>query len=340
MAQVLVRHGDAGECRRSTRSRHETVIDQDIGDSPDERAGHDRAEVGEDGDREALVGIQCQTAAIAVLDPAVTHDPESVIAADLETTRIAVEPAIVEPTRSDQALDQSRVPHPGADEVIHPMDQIVHGREEVGRADVVGCGHPSIELAVRAGTVGVGAVRDDRRVVVVEERLRHGERLEDPLFRVGAQRETGHPPHRRGEQGVARVAVLKVLSRREVERALPDHQVDDVAFGDHIAVTPAREREQMRLLSQTTGVGQEMTDGDRRPEIRKLRHVAADVIVERELALVLEEQDRHRCELLGDRPDVEDRGGGDQRPVLQTGQSVTAPVEGDAILRDQDRATR
>ena len=85
--------------------------------------------------------------------------------------------------------------------------------------------------------------------------------LKIQLVGVRAQRKPGHSPHRHGEQGVSGIAVLKVLPGDEVERALPDHEVEDVAFGDDITVTPAREGQQMRLLAQAAGV---VSRGDRR----------------------------------------------------------------------------
>src|SRR6266567_8086526 len=93
----------------------------------------------------------------------------------------------------------------------------------------------------------------------------------------------------------------------EVQRFLPRNEIEDVAFGYDIVFAPPRHLKQRPLIAQPAGVMDEIPDGDSLAEVGDLGHVLANVIVERELALLCKHNDSHGSELFGYRRDVEDR---------------------------------
>ena len=92
------------------------------------------------------------------------------------------------------------------------------------------------------------------------------------------------------------------------------------------------------VAGDAAGVGQEVVDRHALPRLRRVVDVLADRILDLELAPLLEDEDRHRRELLGDRPQAELglRRVGDL--VLGVGEAVALAEEGLAVLRDEDRA--
>src|SRR5690348_7020555 len=83
-----------------------------------------------------------------------------------------------------------------------------------------------------------------------------------------------------------------------------------------------------------------MPNGDWGSVVRHLRNVLTNVVIERELAVALEEHDRRGGELLRDRGDVKDRSRANRRVGLEVGHSVAA-LEGDAaVATDANRAPR
>ena len=72
---------------------------------------------------------------------------------------------------------------------------------------------------------------------------------------------------------------------------------------------------------------EQVPDRDRRAEVVQLRQVFADVVVQRQLAVLLQEQDGERGELLGDGRDVKDCVGTDAGALFEVGQAVRLLVD-------------
>ena len=84
----------------------------------------------------------------------------------------------------------------------------------------------------------------------------------------------------------------------------------------------------------------QVADGDGRAEVREFRHVLADVVVQRHLAVTGEEMDGRRRELLGYRRDVEHRRGGEDDVVVEVRHAVCAGVDEAAVAHQSKGATR
>jgi hypothetical protein len=124
----------------------------------------------------------------------------------------------------------------------------------------------------------------------------------------------------------------------KVQRALPRHQPQDVVLPHHVVRAPAGEAQQVPQVAQPAGVVQQVADGDRRAEVRHFGDVPADVVVQREPALPLQDQHGHGGELLGDGADVERRLRRHRNPVLQIRGTVAARVQHAAVAHHADGA--
>ena len=221
-------------------------------------------------------------------------------------------------------------------EVPVPACEVLHRGEEAGGPDHGEVRDAEAIAARAAGRVGVGAVPDDRRVIVAERGLRHAERLEQARGSELAERPTRHALDDDREQRISGVAVEVAAARREMHGRLPREQVEHVPLGDDVPFpAPPRHLQQAPLIANPARVVREMTERDGLAEIGKLRHVAPDVVVPRDATVGDEQPHRQGRELLGHGCDVEDRRGRDRDVVLQVGiavalreQNVAAPHDG------------
>src|SRR4051812_47840296 len=107
----------------------------------------------------------------------------------------------------------------------------------------------------------------------------------------------------------------------------------------HLRSWPATlEAEQAPLVAQAAGVREQVADGDALAEVGYLGEVFPDVVVERQLAVLRQQDERRRGELFGDRTALEHRLLGDRRAILEVGHAIAVRVERLAILGETDRA--
>ncbi len=168
--------------------------------------------------------------------------------------------------------------------------------------------------------------------------LVHAQGPEELRLRIVAQGLSRDALDCERQQRVARVAVEAFLTRGEVQLLLPSYQGENVALGDHIIHPPAGQSQQVPLVPQPAGVMDQVAQRDRLPEVRHFGHMPPNVIVERELALLGQQEDRHRSELLGDGSDVEDRGWADRDLVLEIGQAIAATIDHLTVPYHRQRA--
>ena len=84
----------------------------------------------------------------------------------------------------------------------------------------------------------------------------------------------------------------------------------------------------------------QLPDRDRLAEVVKLGKVLADLVVQREFALLGQPDDGVRRELLAHRADVKDRARRDRDVVLEVGHAVAFGIEDAAASHHGDRAAR
>ena len=143
------------------------------------------------------------------------------------------------------------------------------------------------------------------------------------------------------KQREAGVGIEEFRARLEVEVFLAGHHRQNIGVGDQVErVAPAGNRQQLPLIAQTAGVVQEVTERDRRAEIRQLGHVFAHGIVEPDLAFLRQHQDRGRGELLRHRRDMDPARWRDLEVVIEIGHAVAALIDDAAILHHRERAAR
>jgi hypothetical protein len=175
-------------------------------------------------------------------------------------------------------------------------------------------------------------------VIGVVLRVRHGERPEDPLLGEVAQALSARAAHDLPEEEVAGIAVLVAISRREDRALLPGERFERLGLRGDVLFAVPLELEEADVVAQTPDVMEQVPDRHALSEIGELRQELADVVVERELAVPREEEDREGGELLADRPDVEDRLGGVGDAKLQVRHAVAARIDDAAVLIDAEGA--
>ncbi len=178
-------------------------------------------------------------------------------------------------------------------------------------------------------------VLDDASVVVAPGRARHPERSEDARPGELGERLTAHPRDDDRREVVAGVAVGVSRAGEKVELALAADDVEDVGVG--VRASPARPAGDGRHVSpvaESARVVQHVPDGQRSAVIWQLRDVLARLIVERELPVAREQQDRGRRELLRHGPGFEDRVRLDRNVVLEVRHPVRLLEHAPAVLAD------
>ena len=161
-----------------------------------------------------------------------------------------------------------------------------------------------MEPVCAVGSVGTGAIHDDFGGIVADQRVFHPQRLEEVAVGPGPKRLSRDFGDRCRQQVVARVGILLLLAGREIQFALaPDHFEDGVQRNRPLHVH-VREGQGFRPVAQAARVMDEVIDRDRLPEIRHVRQILVNVVVERELPLLNEHRHGQPRELFGHRGDV------------------------------------
>ena len=157
-------------------------------------------------------------------------------------------------------------------------------------------------------------------------------------FAKCGERLAAHALHDNREEEVPGIRVAPLGPRREVERLLVRDRPEAVVVVREVGVVEAVDREEPRVVPQAARVVEQVTQRDGPAVDGHLGDVLADVVVERELAVLHEEQDGERRELLGDGADVEDRVRADGDVVLEAREAVAAGEGELAGAVDGDRA--
>jgi hypothetical protein len=177
-------------------------------------------------------------------------------------------------------------------------------------------------------------------VVVAQIGRVHAQWLEDPCLGEGAQRLPRDALHDQGEQGVGRVRINDLGAGFEVEASLSRQCPEYVGLGVEVVSTPPRQIEDLALLAQAAGVVDQVRDRDRPTVVGNLRQVLADVVIQRQKAVLNEQSDRECGELLGDRRHVEHGCWRDRNIVLQVRLAIAPNVLDDTGPGDTDCAAR
>src|SRR5688572_6601211 len=106
------------------------------------------------GDRYVLVGIAHEVCAIAGRRSAVTDIAESPVLADDESEGVLLWASVVEPARFLLLAHERKISHFRRDEVLVPLEQIAHGRQQPSVAMNVFKRH--VHLKLTAASLGIG----------------------------------------------------------------------------------------------------------------------------------------------------------------------------------------
>ena len=302
--------------------------------------------VAENRDAEPLRGKTEQVRAIARPRAAVAHGsaspPDAVpLAEPVGRLRLSLLLLAVRKARQRHRRQEPGAPHCAGVEVRHPAGEILDGREDAAVADLLPVRDSERGAsAPERNRVAEGAFRNELRVVVAEPRRRHAEWHEDPLGGEARERPTRDALDHDSEQEVAGVRVPVALAGREVDPLGAHDGGESLGRGRHVGVLGARRVERIDVVLQAAAVVEQVAERHRGRVGRKLRHEAADVVVERERAVAGEERDRRGGELLRDRAEVEDRRRRDRDPVLEVGHPEAVGVDEPALAHHADRAAR
>ena len=217
-----------------------------------------------------------------------------------------------------------------------PAGQVVDGRIDAAVAEhraglaLVGAG-PS---AVDRQAVPVGAARHRVHPVLVGDGVAHAQRLEDALLQEAGEILTGGGAHHQGQQRVATVAVAVVAAGGEVGAV---QAFEDVQHVDVVQLALEVRRNVVLVVDQPGGVAEQVAQGDCIGGGRQRGQPARDRIVQRQHAVLGQQQDRRGGELLAHRrqPVVGLRSG--RRAGFQVGQAMATTVQRLAIAQHQHR---
>jgi hypothetical protein len=216
--------------------------------------------------------------------------------------------------------------------VVQPPGQVARRGEERGRTLVRVAEH-SIPPALAAGTraVRVCAARHDPLVIVVNVSVAHAERFKDMCAQVLAERLTTDALDNLGQQCIPHIGVQMLGAGLKVEFTLAPHQRHDLIARDDIIETPAGHHQEFPLVADATGVMDQVTHRNVPAEVVQFRHVNANVVIQREAALLCEQGNGKSRELLRYRRDMEHGLASDRHGILKLSQTI-APFEDDAAV--------
>ena len=237
-----------------------------------------------------------------------------------------------------ELLDEPGAPHLGVVEVPVPLRQILHGGLDAAVAGLGPVGHLDAEAASGPGPIGRGSMGDHLRGVVEEAGAGHAQRSEDPLLGEVAEGLAAHALDHQGEEEVAGVAVAVLVARLEVQLLLPDDDGEAVGVVREVLVVEPGQGHEVGVVPHAAGVVQQVAEGHRRGVIRHLGDVLADRIVQGKLALLGQEQDARRGDLLRGGADVEHCLGRDGHPMLQARHPIALLIRDTAILDHREGA--
>ncbi len=218
-------------------------------------------------------------------------------------------------------------------EIPLPAGQVLHGGVDVvrpGGGVVAGIGRD--QGAVAGQEVADGLVGGEWAEPVVDEGAVHAQRLEDALPGEVGQGFSAGPRDDLAQQDVVRVTVGVLRARDEVESMGAENHFQLVLRAAGIGEFPAGEDGQPVGGPDAAGMVDQVADGHRLSVVGQLGQMPVDFIVQREFAILGQEQDAGGGELLGHRAEVEGGGRGDRGLVLQVGQAIALLEEDLAVL--------
>ena len=267
---------------------------------------------------------------------AVAHPDEPLVFADVLAEGIAERIALVEASLGVDLGEHTRAAHAAVFKILHPPGQVFDRRIEPAGPDTGVVDH-LLFIAAAVLMIALRPVLDDHLVIVVEVRMGHAEWFEEVFGGPGPEGLARDAFDDLGQQGVAGVRVQVFSAWHEVECLLTIGEVEDGFFRDHVVHVIAGHCQQVELVAQAAGVMDQVADGDGFAVVGQFGHVLADVVVEREQALVGQHGDGEGGELLRHRGQQEHRGRRDGDVVLQVGAAVAALIDDLAVFHDGHR---
>ena len=172
--------------------------------------------------------------------------------------------------------------------------------------------------AAGRGCVAGGQPGHGQREVIAETGGAHAERAERQVRGELGQRVPAHPPQGGRGEDEAAVGVGPAGAGREVEAGLPGQQAHEPRL-IHARFRHARQLAQRVVLPQAAGVGQALPQRDRDGQ-QQFGQVPVHVLIQRQHAVALQQEQACGGDLLARRRDVEDRAGADRDVVSITAQ--------------------
>ncbi len=162
----------------------------------------------------------------------------------------------------------------------------------------------------------------------------HAQRLEHVLGHPVLERRLRHTLHDEREQPVARVVVVPLGAGRVLQLGLTLHDADDVVAVDVVlGEKQARHRKHREIVAVAARVREQVAERDRFAEVGKLGDVLADIVIERESALIRQQRDGEGGELLRGRRDVGRRVDGEGDAVGEARHAI-GPLKHDLAMRE------
>ena len=235
------------------------------------------------------------------------------------------------------------VPHRGRQERAGmdrgiPFRQIDHrGNQPAVAGGALRLGEVFLVLEQARVQPVAGRAEGQQVVVAVDVGVAHVQAREYPRAQEIAVGLSADPVDDHPEHDVGGVAVVPTHARGEFRGQL-HRQAHEFILG---VFAPGIERlAGIVVVGDARGVGQQVAQGDFCPRRRGFGQMAADGVVERELAVLREQEHGHRDELLGQRGDLVDAFGQRGGAQLDVGQAVALGEDEFVVDRHRQRQAR
>jgi len=318
------------------RGGREDVSQQMVRDPARDLARRREGRVAEDRDGQPLRRKAQIMGAEGSIAPGMFGHVQPPIAPDRQAEAIAGWLPVQEQTGAMHRRDQYRRTDLRLQQMPLPGGEIGDGGEQSRRSRRRIGGVVDAQRAVRRARIGVGPPAKRQVEGIAKTGPVHPQRREQRILGEGPQRHAGDALDRSREDRVAAVDILEARARREVQRALPATQPEDIGVALHVLVPPARQIEQPPLIAQSAAMVEDLVRRDG-PDDRDFREQRPQRLIEVQHPALGKQSDAERRHLLRQRRDVKHRIGGDRHAMLDIGQPEAAQQQRLAVAIDAQR---
>ena len=183
--------------------------------------------------------------------------------------------------------------------IVHPSHQITGIGLQGGRS-VVAVVEDTVEIFSAVIPIGYTPIGNHLPIVFPHHGGGHSQRVKNPLFEKSVEAHTGHPLHDLSQQHEVGVTIAVPGFRLEVQTGLAAQQLSQILLGDGIHITDTAVIHQLQHIPQTTDLVHQRPHPHGFRKRHQIGDILADIVIQRQFSILLQQQNGHSSKLFGD----------------------------------------